>query len=92
MEEPKTDDETDEEELDAVKPSDKADEKIEEQPTEKPKALFKKKENSTHIVKKGETLFRISKQYNVKVDDIKKWNNLSKDGLEVGQELIIKKN
>jgi LysM repeat protein len=44
-----------------------------------------------HIVKKGETLFSISKKYEVSVEDVRKWNSLKTSTLEVGQELIIKK-
>lgn len=44
-----------------------------------------------HVVQAGETLYRISKQYDVAVDDIVQWNNLQTNTLEVGQELIIKK-
>jgi len=43
-----------------------------------------------HIVKPSETLFFISRQYNVSVDDLKKWNNLTSNELNVGQKLIVK--
>lgn len=46
---------------------------------------------STHIVAAKETLFSISKQYNVSVEDIKLWNNLKDNNLSQGQELIIRK-
>ncbi|MBI1221418.1 MAG: LysM peptidoglycan-binding domain-containing protein [Bacteroidetes bacterium] len=42
-----------------------------------------------HIVKSGETLYAISKLYNVSVDQIKTKNKLSSNSLDVGQELII---
>jgi len=45
----------------------------------------------THTVKQGETLFSISQQYNVEVSDLRKWNNLKGNELELGQKLIIKK-
>jgi LysM repeat protein len=45
----------------------------------------------THVVADGETLFGISKVYNVSVDEIRQWNNLSDNSLALGQELIIKK-
>ncbi len=52
-----------------------------------PKAEQKKIE---HIVKTGETLFRIASIYGVKVDEIREWNKLGKDeGIAVGQKLII---
>ena len=40
-------------------------------------------------VKKGDYLYRISKNYNVTVDEIKSWNKLSSDLLSIGQKLEI---
>src|SRR6476620_7864954 len=42
-----------------------------------------------HKVEKKETLYHISKTYNVSMDDIKKWNHLSSEGLTEGVELIV---
>ncbi|HXA03011.1 MAG TPA: LysM peptidoglycan-binding domain-containing protein, partial [Cytophagaceae bacterium] len=42
-----------------------------------------------HTVKSGETLYSISKMYNVAADSLKKWNYLSDNVLKLGQELII---
>jgi LysM repeat protein len=44
----------------------------------------------THIVAEKETLFSISRQYGVTVDELKQWNNLSETGISLGQELIVK--
>ncbi|MFC5411038.1 LysM peptidoglycan-binding domain-containing protein [Larkinella bovis] len=45
-----------------------------------------------HTVQKGETMFRISRQYGVTVDQIQDWNHLSGGNVTVGQRLkIIKK-
>ncbi|MCS6974896.1 MAG: LysM peptidoglycan-binding domain-containing protein [Cyclobacteriaceae bacterium] len=44
-----------------------------------------------HKVSEKETLFSISRQYQVTVDEIKQWNNLTDNTLAVGQELIIRK-
>ena len=44
---------------------------------------------STHVVKKGESLFSISKLYNVSVDELKKLNSLGKGNLRLGQELKL---
>ena len=41
-----------------------------------------------HIVKEGETLYRISRKYEVSVDDIKKWNELKTNSIDKGQEFI----
>lgn len=44
---------------------------------------------TTHTVTKGETLFSISKQYNVSVDDLIKWNNINGNAITVGDVLNI---
>ena len=44
-----------------------------------------------HKVSAKETLFSISRQYDVGVDDLKTWNNLKDNTLSVGQDLIIRK-
>src|SRR6185369_9929840 len=44
-----------------------------------------------HKVSAKETLFSISKQYDVSVDDLKTWNNLKDNSLSVGQDLTIRK-
>ena len=44
---------------------------------------------AVHIVKPGETLYRISRRYGVKVETLRKWNKLPDDIIEVGQKLIV---
>lgn len=46
-------------------------------------------QGSYHTVEKGETLYRISKQYGVTVQDIKDWNNLPDNTIHVGQKLMV---
>lgn len=43
-----------------------------------------------HKVSTGETLFSISKKYNVTVDSLKQWNKLLGNDLSVGQALVVK--
>lgn len=43
-----------------------------------------------HRVAAGETMFAISRKYNVSVSDILSWNNLQGSDLSVGQALVIK--
>lgn len=45
----------------------------------------------THVVAAKETMFSISKAYNVSVDEIRQWNSLTDNSLSIGQELVIKK-
>jgi len=42
-----------------------------------------------HVVRPGETLFRISRRYGIEVDKLKKLNKLPDDIIEVGQKLIV---
>lgn len=44
----------------------------------------------SHQVMKGDTLYSISKRYNISIDDLKKKNNISNSGISVGQQLIIR--
>ena len=45
--------------------------------------------STVHVVKPGETLYRISRQHGVSVDKVRKWNKLPDDIIEVGQKLIV---
>ena len=44
-----------------------------------------------HIVKRGESLYTISKKYSVSIDSIKEANSIKSDDLQVGQRLKILK-
>ncbi|OKL39192.1 LysM peptidoglycan-binding domain-containing protein [Pontibacter flavimaris] len=43
-----------------------------------------------HTVAAGETLYQISRKYNVSVDQLRQWNTLQGSSLSLGQELRIK--
>lgn len=43
-----------------------------------------------HKVAPGETLFSISKKYNVPLDSLKQWNKLLGNDLSIGQALVVK--
>lgn len=45
-----------------------------------------------HVVQEKQTLYAISKIYNVSVDDIKAWNHLDGNDIKVGSRLIIRNN
>jgi LysM repeat protein len=51
--------------------------------------IEKEVKRKEHKVLEGETLYSISRKYNVGIDDIKKWNNLTSNTLKVGQTLYI---
>ncbi len=42
-----------------------------------------------HVVSAGETLFAVSRRYQVPVENLRSWNNLTRDGLVVGQRLFV---
>jgi LysM repeat protein len=44
-----------------------------------------------HVVAAKETMFSISKAYNVTMDEIRQWNNLQDNNLSIGQEILIKR-
>lgn len=48
-------------------------------------------DNGLHTVAAKETMFSISQAYNVSVDDIKKWNNLTSNSLSIGQQIVVRK-
>ncbi|MDQ4141685.1 MAG: LysM peptidoglycan-binding domain-containing protein [Bacteroidota bacterium] len=52
-------------------------------------AASNENENKVHQVGARQTLYSIARQYNVSTSDIKKWNNLTSDGLQEGQTLIV---
>jgi len=44
---------------------------------------------SVHIVEAGETLYRIARQNGISVQQLREWNNLENDVIEVGQQLVV---
>ncbi|MBB5282561.1 membrane-bound lytic murein transglycosylase D [Rhabdobacter roseus] len=44
-----------------------------------------------HLVKKGETLTVIARQYGVEISDLKEWNDMEDGRLLAGQKLVIQK-
>lgn len=50
-----------------------------------PPGVISDENSDTYVVKRGDTLYSISKKYNISVDEIKKINDLIDDNLYVGQ-------
>ena len=55
------------------------------------KPTIKQNEN-IHRVVKGETLYRLSKRYNISVYQLKNINNLKNNIIEINQELVVRAN
>lgn len=47
-------------------------------------------DNDSHQVMKGDTLYSISKRYNISIEDLKKKNNITDSGLSIGQKLRVR--
>jgi membrane-bound lytic murein transglycosylase D len=63
--------------------------------TKETKKETKKKETKSkttyHTVKKGETLGKIADKYDVTIAELKKWNKIKGDTIEIGEKLVVKK-
>ncbi|GAA4766088.1 MULTISPECIES: glucosaminidase domain-containing protein [Flavobacterium] len=46
--------------------------------------------DQTHVVEQGDTLYSISRKYNLSVDSLKVKNNLTDNAISIGQTLIVK--
>jgi LysM repeat protein len=60
-----------------------------ERDVEMPSIKDKYKTPLIHKVTTGETLFSLSKKFNVKIEDIRNWNNMDSNNLQLGEELIV---
>lgn len=47
--------------------------------------------DGTYVVKQGDTLYNLSKRFNISIDQIKNLNNLTDEGIKIGQKLIFVK-
>jgi LysM repeat protein len=45
--------------------------------------------NGTHVVETGQTLYSLAARYRVSMADLRRWNNIGADGIQVGQTLIV---
>jgi len=54
----------------------------------------KSKQNSeqfTHTITSGESLYSLAKKYNCSMDELREWNHLSKDQLNIGDKIKIRR-
>ena len=61
-------------------------------PLEKEKTTTQTNTPTYHIVQSGDMLGRIAQKYEVTVEQLKAWNNLSSDIIQIEQRLIVSKN
>ena len=54
------------------------------------KLIIPFEEDLTYVVKAGDTLYNIAREFNTSVSELKRLNNLVSDILSIGQILILK--
>lgn len=45
--------------------------------------------DGTHVVETGQTLYGLAARYGVSMAELRRWNNLGADGIQVGQTIIV---
>lgn len=60
-------------------------------PVQENQVELEKPELTEHKVKKDETLFGISRQYNTTIDNLIAWNPGVENGLQIGQKILVPK-
>ncbi|WP_119078639.1 glucosaminidase domain-containing protein [Chitinophaga alhagiae] len=61
------------------------------QPVERTAGTATPAGNKYHTVEQKETLYSISRRYNITVAQLQQWNNLADNGIKIGQQLIVAK-
>ncbi|HQF48854.1 MAG TPA: LysM peptidoglycan-binding domain-containing protein, partial [Flavobacterium alvei] len=56
----------------------------------KPKVVSNTNSNQ-YIVAKGDTLYSISKKFNIAIEELKRQNNLNDNAISIGQSILIQK-
>lgn len=57
--------------------------------SEKKHKKSSKRTNESYLVKKGDTLYSISRKFGITVNELKKMNNLKNNTIAIGQQLIV---
>ncbi|ARK12286.1 LysM peptidoglycan-binding domain-containing protein [Fibrella sp. ES10-3-2-2] len=80
----------------AEEEADKVATKQEQKPTARPEKSLEKPArtaaaatNGVHVVESGQTLYSLAVRYSVTMADLRRWNELGADGIQVGQSLIV---
>ena len=48
--------------------------------------------SNVYVIKKGDTIYDLSKNFEISKDDLKKWNNLNNNNLRIGQKVYLSPN
>jgi LysM repeat protein len=57
----------------------------------KPRVVTQVQVIGEHTVEKGDTLYSLSKKYNISVEELKSLNTILESGISIGQKLKVKK-
>ena len=49
----------------------------------------KRPKQKFYTVRKGDTLYSISKKFNISIDDLINYNSLNSEGISIGQEIVV---
>ena len=49
----------------------------------------KRPKQKFYTVRKGDTLYSISKRFNISIDDLINYNSLNSEGISIGQEIVV---
>lgn len=62
---------------------------VDEQAELAPAPIKPELQKRIHVIKRGESLMAIARQYKVKVSDLQRWNKLTSKPLKIGSKLVI---
>ncbi|MBO0936078.1 LysM peptidoglycan-binding domain-containing protein [Fibrella sp. HMF5335] len=69
--------------------ADKADAKAQRRTDRREERMTVKENEGVHIVQSGQTLYSLAVRYGVTMAELREWNHLGADGIQVGQSLIV---
>ncbi|MFA0962987.1 LysM peptidoglycan-binding domain-containing protein [Roseivirga sp. BDSF3-8] len=56
---------------------------------DQPESVISRQYRKYHVVKEKETLYGLSRMYNVPVGDLRRWNSLVNNDVQIGQRLVV---
>ena len=73
----------------AAEADDKADTKAKRRDERREERITVKENDGVHVVQTGQTLYSLAVRYKVTMAELREWNHLGTDGIQVGQTLIV---
>lgn len=73
----------------AAEADEKADTKAKRRDERREERITVKENDGVHVVQTGQTLYSLAVRYKVTMAELREWNHLGADGIQVGQTLIV---